>query len=615
MEENNKRHGKSTAQEHSPQRLAASGGNKKIVIILAAVVAVLLAAYLILCAYASSSTGLLPNTSLAGIPLGGLDRAGLEAQMQEAQSQWAQRSNEGIVLGVTQEGSQEMLVQIPATYAAIDWTASAEKVWAEGRGQEAGFFLKGPLYLKSLMGGQSIAPEYADDSALDNYLEQQVDMKLGQLTQPPTYGIEGEKLVITQGIPGRGIDKDAVKTALLKHISEGTTVPLDSQEPSLSLPLVETAPEALDWEALVAELCTEPQDASYNESTKEFTPDKEGVSFDEAKAKSGFEALGAGESMEVPLVFTPPKVRLIDLKEYLFQDVLGSSSSNIGGSSNRLSNVKLAAKFCNEVILAPGENFSYNGTVGSRTKERGFLPAPAYVGGLTVEEVGGGICQVSSTIYLAALKSNLKIVERKNHGYTVGYVPNGLDATVYYGSLDFRFQNDTEYPIKIVTYTVDRTLHVDILGTKTSEWKVELERNQYNSTGYNTVYKVDSALSAGQTKTSVTPYSGCTVDTWRCLYDGNGNLISRTFESTSRYKSRDKVILVSPADAYKYGLGEAPAPAPTPEPAPAPAPTPEPTPTPAPNPTPVDPAPTPEPAPTPAPVDPVSPAPEPTNPG
>ena len=103
-----------------------------------------------------------------------------------------------------------------------------------------------------------------------------------------------------------------------------------------------------------------------------------------------------------------------------------------------------------------GDVFSYNGVVGQRTAARGYQAAPAYVQGETVDEIGGGICQTSSTIYYAVLHTTLEIVERHAHMYSVGYVPDGMDATVYFGLSDFRFKNNTDYPVKIVTESYDK---------------------------------------------------------------------------------------------------------------------------------------------------------------
>ena len=146
------------------------------------------------------------------------------------------------------------------------------------------------------------------------------------------------------------------------------------------------------------------------------------------------------------------------------------------GTSVRKNNVKLSGDKCNGVILLPGEEFSYNNVVGKRTKENGFGEAAAYLNGETVQEVGGGICQTSSTLYNAVLYANLKITERTNHTFVSGYVPIGRDATVSWGGPDFKFKNDQAYPIKIIASYENSRLTTKILGTNVNNVLVELKR-------------------------------------------------------------------------------------------------------------------------------------------
>ena len=124
----------------------------------------------------------------------------------------------------------------------------------------------------------------------------------------------------------------------------------------------------------------------------------------------------------IPLTVTQPDITQEILADRLFADLLGQGTSQVSGSSNRKFNVKLSAEACNGVILMPGEEFSYNNTTGSRSADKGYLPAPVYSGGASVDETGGGICQTSSTIYYAVLHTTLEIVERHAHMYSVGYV-------------------------------------------------------------------------------------------------------------------------------------------------------------------------------------------------
>ena len=229
-------------------------------------------------------------------------------------------------------------------------------------------------------------------------------------------------------------------------------------------------------------------------------------------------------------------------------------------------------------ILMPGETFSYNKIVGERTAAKGYKPATVYVGGLDKQELGGGICQLASALYYCTLYSNLEVVYRTNHRFAVTYVPHGLDATVAWGSIDYKFKNNTDYPIRISAYTEGTNLIVVFYGTKADDSYVEMETRRLSSTPYSTVYQIDESLPAGETKTVTSAYTGYKYEVYRCVYDGDGTLISRTFENTSTYAYRDKVIAVSPADAAQYGL--APVVNPSVEPSPSTQPSPEPSPTP-----------------------------------
>ena len=143
-----------------------------------------------------------------------------------------------------------------------------------------------------------------------------------------------------------------------------------------------------------------------------------------------------------------------------------------GSTANRCANVARAASLINGKVIAPGDVFSFNDTVGHRTIENGFSTAKEYVDGKSVDGIGGGTCQVSSTLYSAVLYADLSIVERLNHMMTVGYIPLGQDATVSDGGVDFKFKNNTDYPIKVSAYTSGATITVSIIGT---DWEPHRE--------------------------------------------------------------------------------------------------------------------------------------------
>ena len=140
-------------------------------------------------------------------------------------------------------------------------------------------------------------------------------------------------------------------------------------------------------------------------------------------------------------------------------------------------------------MLNCGDQFSYNDAIGPTTADYGFYAAPGYVGGKTVDVYGGGVCQVSSTLYYATLKADLEIVMRYCHQYAPGYIKWGCDATVYDGFPDFIFANNTDYPIKIVTYWNDNNVTVEILGTKVDDSYVDMVSETVGVIPRETVYE------------------------------------------------------------------------------------------------------------------------------
>ena len=164
-----------------------------------------------------------------------------------------------------------------------------------------------------------------------------------------------------------------------------------------------------------------------------------------------------------------------------------------------------------------------------------------------MDEIGGGICQTSSTLYLACLRSNLEITERYAHRYVPAYITAGMDATVSWGGPDYKFTNNSLYPIKIVTIYENNYLTVRILGTNVDGTSVKMTNEHLSTTPYETVYEDDPTLAPGTEKVKTTPYTGYKYRTYRNVYDANGKLISSAYEATSDYKSRNKVILRGPA--------------------------------------------------------------------
>lgn len=372
-----------------------------------------------------------------------------------------------------------------------------------------------------------------------------------------TYEVEGETVTVTPGTDGQKLDTDALLAAVEEALAQGETELRVEPEPVPGAELSGTVIRDL--------VHVEPQAPGVDKDGK-LTPAIIGRTVDPQEAQKLLDGAAPGESVEIPLALIPPDTTG-DERLY-YKDLLAEVTTNMDGVANRSFNVNRAAEFCNGKVIQPGEVFSYIGTIGNPSQANGYRPSTGYQNGETVPMDGGGVCQVSSSLYYCAVYSNLEIVKRACHAFSTGYIPNGLDATIYYPSLDFKFRNNTGFPIKIVAYTTGGAwgkLTVQFFGSNPDGIHVETQRYTQGSTAWTTVYQPDETIPRGTTKVKTTPYTGYVVDVYRCVYDANGNLISRTFENHSKYNKRDKVILYNPADEGPWGPAVDPGVEPTPE--------------------------------------------------
>ena len=486
---------------------------------LAVAAAVVVLAAVGVCAAAHGSQRIFSGTEVLGVELGGLTR-------EQAQERWLERGAQACAdtkIDLTVDGGSVQQVTLAELGVSVRAEDAAAAAWDSSH--SGNFFRDGWHLVRSWVEKTSAAPRLTVDGAA---LTADLAAALGE-------GIPESVACRYEMSPAAPLDLDAVNEAI-----GGDKV-----------------------------------EAGYNKVSGGLITSRPGVAFDVESAKALVDAAEPGSELEIPAAITYPTVTTEQLEKVLFRDVLGSYTTSVGGSSERRGNVKLSAAACSGYILNPGDEFNYNAVVGQRTAARGYKAAPAYVGGKTVDEIGGGICQTSSTLYYAALLSNLEIVKRDCHRYAPSYITFGCDATVSWGGPDFIFRNNTNYPIKIVTSYYNNNLTVKIYGTNVDGTYVRMVSKTLSSTDWKTVYQETDELAGGVQRVEQYPYTGYYVKTWRNVYSANGTLLSSTFEAVSDYKSRDKIVLVGKA---------APAPDPTPEPNPDPAP--EPTPDPAPTPDP-----------------------------
>ena len=224
--------------------------------------------------------------------------------------------------------------------------------------------------------------------------------------------------------------------------------------------------------------------------------------------------------------------------------MISSYTTTTTSNSNRNTNVRLSAEAINGVTVNPGETFSFNRTTGQRTVEKGYQEAAAIAGGQSVPEVGGGVCQTSSTLFNAVARANLQIVDRSPHAWPSNYVEKGMDATVNWPDLDFKFKNNTDWPIFIVAYYSNRKVTVELYGMTLGDGvTIELESvtTYTREPPSDPVYVQNTSLPPGTQKTTIEARTGYTVETWQVWYQ-NGQEVGRTLLCTSNYRMYQQTI-------------------------------------------------------------------------
>ena len=540
------------AQRNGGKRLSGGAGKKPLIII-GILVAVLAAAYLGLCAYAASLDVFFPNTTINGVDVAGMtvQQAGEELGSTLPQRTMAfylpltDKSGDGVT---APEGETLYDPEPAATVSCeslgitqdLDYTAYAQSVYDRSQGQ-SGFFQGGWSFLAHLFRSQGAKGVYLEpDETVFRQKLSELAQTFSRPAQDTSYEVGQDSLTVTRELDGLAVTEADLEQPIREALSSEADGAVYVDAAILSA-------QTLSAQDIHDAVAGSMKNAGYDAATDSITPEQAGAEFDVAEAQSLLDAASPGETVEIPADIQQPHVTAAELKDVLFRDVLGQCRTHVSGTSARINNVKLSAAACNGVVLNTGDVFSYNATTGQRTTAKGYQAAPAYVGGETVDEVGGGVCQTSSTIYYACLRANLEITERYAHRYVPAYIDWGMDATVSWGGPDYKFTNNTDYPIKIVATYSGGYLTVKILGTNVDGTYVKMTNEVLSKTNWETVYKDDETLPAGTEKVTTTPYTGYKVKSYRNVYSADGKLISSTYEATSDYKVRNKVISRGPA--------------------------------------------------------------------
>ena len=356
-----------------------------------------------------------------------------------------------------------------------------------------------------------------------------------------SYYIEDKNLIITKGVSGNVVDKDAFISMLNNYLKD-----FYNQKDSLNIPVKLSEIEEIDLEKIHSDIYKEPKDAYFEKEPFKVYSDIEGVDFDIEIAKNTIAKNPNKKEYIIELKYKSPKVKIKDLNINIFKDKLGTFSTKYSESNeDRTTNLKLAANKIDGIILGPGEEFSYNQIVGERSIAAGYKEAKIYQGGEIIDGLGGGICQISSTLYNATVFANLQITQRFNHQFVTSYVPAGRDATVAYGVKDFRFVNNRTYPIKINVSVSAGIAKVDIYGiAEDNDYMVDIEVEVISNIDYETKETIDKSLPSGTEQIKQRGANGVIVEAYKILKK-NGITVSKELLSKDTYKPLDRVIVKS----------------------------------------------------------------------
>ena len=354
------------------------------------------------------------------------------------------------------------------------------------------------------------------------------------------YYMEDSNLILTKPITGVIIKEQEMIGAIEKYLND-----YSSKDSSIDLLYEVQTAEDIQISEISKDIYVEQQNAYYTENPFKIVPEVTGIEFavSENEIKEILNTENENNEYIIPLKITTPEITLANLSIDAFPNVLAKADGTYDVTNyNRANNLTIAGEKINEVVLAPGEVFSYNKILGARTIEAGYKEAAIYVSGKVVNGLGGGICQISTILYNAVLKANLEIVERKCHQFLPSYSKLGLDATVAYGSIDFKFRNNRSYPIKIKTNVVAGVAEIEILGIKEdTDVNVIFENNVIETTPYETQYVTNKTLEAGTSRLIQAGTDGKVVETYKITYKGSEE-VSRELISVDKYDVLNEVV-------------------------------------------------------------------------
>lgn len=404
-------------------------------------------------------------------------------------------------------------------------------------GRKDNIFINNYEILFTLLGKKNIDVEMSLNEEMTMQKLDEISLNLPGAIVESSYSIEDDEMVITKGKPGIKVENNKLLEEIKNRLNS-----LENKEDIIQIPVENANPQAIDIDKIHEEVYKEAKDAYYTKDPFTIYPEVIGMDFDVEAARALL--LEDREEYVIKLTITKPKVTIDQIGSEAFPDQLSTFTTRFDESDrDRSTNLRIACQRINGKVLMPGETFSYNQTLGARTAAAGFKNGKVYEGGEVVDGIGGGICQISSTLYNAVIMANLQTVERRNHQFVTSYVGPGRDATVVYGAIDFKFKNTRKYPVRLKASAVNGIATVTIYGIKEeNEYTFKFETRTVDTIPLTTTYEEDATLPVGTEKVKRKGSNGIKTETY-VTKTLNGKVVTRDLLSRDTYSAMSRIVI------------------------------------------------------------------------
>lgn len=526
---------KEVEKETKPEPELEEKHNNKfwVILVIIAIMVILIALFSTVFAIVNiKNTKMIKGTTVSNIDISNLTK---EEAVEKLNNIYGTKAEKQIYLT---HGEYETSTTYEALEVKYQVDDAVEQAYENGR--VGNIFQDNFEILKTWIKGKNIDLNVTIDTDMINQIAQNVNNSIEDAVVQSSYYVDKDvgKLIITSGKAGKMVDQDKLLEDIYTVLDTNT-----EDEQKLELKMIDAMPDEIDIDKIHEEVYKEVQDAYYTKDPFTVYPEEEGIDFDVDAAKQLLTE--EKEEYEIPLKITKPTKTVKDIGTEAFPDLLATFSTNYNaGNANRTTNLKLAANKINGTVLLPNEEFSYNKVVGERTIKAGYKMAATYSNGAVVDGLGGGICQISSTLYDAVVMANLKITTRRNHQFVTSYLPAGKDATVVWGSQDFKFVNSRKYPIRITATVQNGVATIQVWGIKEEvEYDISIETKKIATIEPATQYISDPSLPAGQQKVVQAGSNGRKVEAYK-VTKLNGQVVSTTLLSKDTYNAMKRIVRV-----------------------------------------------------------------------